>query len=71
MSFQPKGASAKGKSNDVLEDGDTVLAGLQLAKVRQWIGKDGNPTAVGWGRDSDVGVGKTSEEGDEEKQKRD
>lgn len=48
-----------------------MLAGLQLAKVRWWIGKDRNPTAVGWGGDSDVGVGKTSEERDEEKQKRD
>lgn len=44
---------------------------LQLAKVRRRLGKDRSPTAVGWGGDSDGGVGKKSEEGEEEKQKSD
>lgn len=71
MSFQPKEQVLRAKVMMSLRMVTQCLLDLQLAKVRRRIGKDRSPTAVGWGRDSDEGVGKTSEEGEEEKQKSD
>lgn len=57
LSFQPKEASAKSKSNDILKDSETqCLLGFQLAKVTQWIRKGQEPNCRGGGDDTVIWV---------------